>query len=64
MQGLAQDALDFGSLHYGDWMATYEGVRTATARLIKASPKEIAITKNTSEGIATWRPASSGKDAT
>lgn len=53
MQGLAQDALDFGSLHYGDWMATYEGVRTATARLIHADRREIAIVKNTSEGIAT-----------
>jgi cysteine desulfurase/selenocysteine lyase len=52
MQGLAQDALDFGSLHYGDWMATYEGLREATARLINASPREIAITKHTSEGIA------------
>jgi len=62
MQHLAQDALDFGSLHYGDWMATYEGVRTATARLINSSPREIAITKHTSEGVATvatgidWKP--------
>jgi selenocysteine lyase/cysteine desulfurase len=52
MQGLAQDALDFGSLHYGKWMATYEGLRGAAARLINTSPGEIAITKNTSEGIA------------
>lgn len=52
MQMLAQDALDFGSLHYANWMATYEGVRTSTARLINAKPREIAITKNTSEGIA------------
>jgi selenocysteine lyase/cysteine desulfurase len=62
MQKLAQDALDFGSLHYADWMAAYEGVRNATARLINADPKEIAIVKNTSEGIATvamgirWKP--------
>ena len=52
MQHLAQDALDFGSLHYGDWMGTYEGVRKSTARLINSKPEEIAITKNTSEGIA------------
>jgi selenocysteine lyase/cysteine desulfurase len=52
MQRLAQDALEYGSLHYGDWMATYEGVRKSTARLINANPKEIAIVKNTSEGIA------------
>jgi cysteine desulfurase/selenocysteine lyase len=52
MQRLAQDALDFGSLHYADWMATYEALRAAAARLINASPREIAIVKNTSEGIA------------
>ena len=62
MQGLAQDALDFGSAHYQDWMDTYEGLRVATARLINAKPGEIAIVKNTSEGIATvaagisWKP--------
>jgi cysteine desulfurase/selenocysteine lyase len=53
MQHLAQDALDFGSLHYGDWMETYEDVRKSAARLINAKPEEIAIAKNTSEGIAT-----------
>ena len=52
MQHLAQDALDFGSFHYLNWMATYEGVRSATATMINARPREIAITKNTSEGIA------------
>ncbi len=52
MQHLAQDVLDYGSFHYGNWMATYAGVRSATARLINAKPHEIAITKNTSEGIA------------
>ena len=62
MQHLAQDALDFGSLHYDRWIATYEGVRTAAARLLNATPEEIAIVKNTSEGIATaamgidWQP--------
>jgi selenocysteine lyase/cysteine desulfurase len=62
MQGLAQDALEFGSNHYQQWMATYRGLRVATARLINATPEEIAIVKNTSEGIATialgidWKP--------
>jgi selenocysteine lyase/cysteine desulfurase len=62
MQRLAQDALDFGSLHYDKWMATYEGVRTSCAQLIHAKPEEIAIVKNTSEGISTvamgidWKP--------
>lgn len=62
MQGLAGDALDFGSLHYDRWLDTYEGVRVAAAKLIGASRGEIAIVKNTSEGIATvamgldWHP--------
>jgi cysteine desulfurase/selenocysteine lyase len=53
MQGLAQDALDFGSEHYQKWMDTYQGVRDSMARMINAAPGEIAIVKNTSEGIAT-----------
>lgn len=62
MNRLAQDALDYGSLHYGGWLATYEGLRGAAARLIHADPGEIALLKNTSEGIAAiamgldWRP--------
>jgi cysteine desulfurase/selenocysteine lyase len=53
MQHLAQDALEFGSEHYQKWMETYQGVRTGTAKMINADPSEIAIVKNTSEGIAT-----------
>jgi selenocysteine lyase/cysteine desulfurase len=53
MQHLAQDALHFGSEHYQQWMDTYHGIRTATAQMINAHPAEIAIVKNTSEGIAT-----------
>ena len=62
MQALAQDALDFGSLHYDKWLDTYEKLRVAAARLIGADRGEIAIVKNTSEGIATvamglhWHP--------
>ena len=62
MRGLAHDALEFGSLHYGAWLETYQGLRNAAARLIGAAPEEIAIVKNTSEGIATvatgiaWKP--------
>jgi cysteine desulfurase / selenocysteine lyase len=52
MQGLAQQALEYGSLHYVDWMATYQAVRTSAARILNAKPTEIAIVKNTSEGIA------------
>jgi selenocysteine lyase/cysteine desulfurase len=53
MQGVAQDALDWGSLHYDRWLECYEGLRRSAARLINSTPEEIAIVKNTSEGIAT-----------
>jgi selenocysteine lyase/cysteine desulfurase len=62
MQALAQDALDFGSLHYDRWLDTYEATRVAAARLIGAQRNEIALVKNTSEGISMvaqgldWRP--------
>jgi selenocysteine lyase/cysteine desulfurase len=62
MKQLADDALHYGSLHYDRWMAAYQGLRTAAARLINAAPGEIAIVKNTSEGVATialgldWKP--------
>lgn len=53
MRHLIEDAQLYGSLHYGEWMETYQGLRQAAARLINTSPGEIAIVKNTSEGIAT-----------
>jgi cysteine desulfurase/selenocysteine lyase len=62
MKNLADDALNYGSLHYDQWMDSYEALRVAAARLIGAERSEIAIVKNTSEGIATvamgldWRP--------
>jgi cysteine desulfurase / selenocysteine lyase len=62
MRGLADDALHFGSLHYAAWLSVYDGLRASAAGLIGAAPEEIAIVKNTSEGIATiatgldWRP--------
>jgi cysteine desulfurase / selenocysteine lyase len=52
MQKLAQDALDFGSLHYDRWLDTYEAVRVAAAKLIGAQRNEIGLVKNTSEGIS------------
>lgn len=62
MKQLADDACEFGSIHYEAWLAAYEGVRVATALLVGASRDEIAIVKNTSEGICTvaggldWKP--------
>src|SRR6202171_5127751 len=52
MKNLAEDALRFASLHYYQWWGAYQGLRNAAARLIGACPGEIAIVKNTSEGIA------------
>jgi len=62
MKWLADDCLAYGSLHYDRWLAAYEGLRVAAARLIHANRSEIALVKNTSEGIATvamgidWKP--------
>jgi len=53
MQRYAEDALQSGSLHYDQWLDTYEQLRVAAARLIGAQRGEIALVKNTSEGIAT-----------
>lgn len=62
MHQLNEDCLFHGSNHYDQWMAAYDRFRRAAASLIHAQPGEIAITKNTSEGIATvalgirWKP--------
>lgn len=62
MDRLTSDALDWGSFHYSQWLECYDGLRRGTAHLINSTPEEIAIVKNTSEGIATvamgldWRP--------
>jgi cysteine desulfurase/selenocysteine lyase len=53
MRWLATDGELYGSLHYDQWMAAYEGLRQVTAAMIHAHRDEIAIVKNTSEGIAT-----------
>lgn len=62
MKHLADDCLLYGSLHYDQWLAAYEGLRVAAAKLIGSDRSEIALVKNTSEGIATvalgldWKP--------
>jgi selenocysteine lyase/cysteine desulfurase len=62
LKHLADDSLHFGSLHYSEWLAVYESLRAGAARLVNAEPGEIALMKNTSEGIATialgldWQP--------
>ncbi|MGD0014431.1 MAG: aminotransferase class V-fold PLP-dependent enzyme [Bryobacteraceae bacterium] len=62
MKLLTEDAWRNGALHYPAWLEACEGLRQAGARLIGAHRDEIAILKNTSEGLATialgldWRP--------
>ena len=62
MKGLVDDAWRYGSFHYDEWLDAYDGLRRAAARLTGADASEIALVKNTSEGVATvamglgWRP--------
>jgi selenocysteine lyase/cysteine desulfurase len=62
MKQLADDVCQNGSYNYDKWLDAYQGLRVAAGQLIQADPGEIAITKNTSEGIAMvangigWRP--------
>jgi cysteine desulfurase / selenocysteine lyase len=48
----AADQRDFGAMHWRDWYAEIDRVRESAARLIGAEPDEIAILKNTSEGLS------------
>ncbi|MEO8035334.1 MAG: aminotransferase class V-fold PLP-dependent enzyme [Acidobacteriota bacterium] len=52
MERHACDQRDFGALHWREWYAEYVHLRAAAARLIGAQPGEIAIIKNTSEGLS------------
>jgi selenocysteine lyase/cysteine desulfurase len=52
MQEHAAEVLHHGSVGFRSWAETIEALRDAAARLIGAGRDEIAITKNTSEGLA------------
>ncbi|MEA2490610.1 MAG: cysteine desulfurase / selenocysteine lyase [Acidobacteriota bacterium] len=52
MERHARDQRDFGALHWRDWYAEFDRFREAAARLIGGQPTEIAILKNTSEGLS------------
>src|SRR3954469_15123781 len=62
MKSLTDDVLLYGSLHYDNWLDAYQGILDSGAKLLAASPAEIALVKTASEGIATvalgidWRP--------
>jgi cysteine desulfurase / selenocysteine lyase len=48
----ARDQRDFGALHWREWYAVHDAARASAAALIGAKPEEIAIVKNTSEGLS------------
>ena len=52
MERHARDQRDHGALHWRDWYAEYDKLRESLAKLIGATPGEIAILKNTSEGLS------------
>lgn len=52
MERHARDQREFGALHWQEWYAEYDRLREAIGRLIGAQPTEIAILKNTSEGLS------------
>jgi selenocysteine lyase/cysteine desulfurase len=53
MEWHARDQRDHGALHWREWYAEIERLRASAARLIGATdPREIAILKNTSEGLS------------
>lgn len=52
MERHARDQRDFGALHWREWYAEHDRAREAAARLIGAGAHEIAIVKNTSEGLS------------
>lgn len=62
MERHARDQREFGALHWKDWYRQYDLFRESAARLLNATPQEIAILKNTSEGLSfvaagfRWQP--------
>lgn len=52
MEVFARDQRDFGALHWKAWYAEYDRLRRSASKLIHAAPEEIAILKNTSEGLS------------
>ena len=52
MEHHARDQREFGALHWREWYREYELLRGAIGRLINATPQEVAILKNTSEGLS------------
>lgn len=52
MERHARNQRDFGALEWREWYAEHTRLRNAAARLTGATPGEISILKNTSEGLS------------
>ena len=52
MERQARDHRDLGALHWREWYAIQDAAREKSAKLIGARTGEIALLKNTSEGLA------------
>lgn len=50
-QQVLEQQLHHGSTHYKEWLVRARAARQAVAKLVKASPEEIAFVKNTSQGL-------------
>ncbi len=62
MVGLLDEVHQRGAENWQQWVRAYDSARHSLARLLNAESSEIALTKNTSEGVSTfangleWRP--------
>lgn len=62
MVGLLNEVHQRGAENWQQWVRAYDSARHSLARLLNAESSEIALTKNTSEGVSTfangleWRP--------
>lgn len=52
IEAWARDTAQFGDLHWPVWAARVEAVRAAGARLLACPSEEIALVRNTTEGIS------------
>lgn len=52
MEGHARDQREFGALHWREWYREQDAARAAAEKLIGADAGEVAMLKNTSEGLA------------
>jgi selenocysteine lyase/cysteine desulfurase len=62
MVGLLDEVHQLGAENWRQWVRAYDATRRSLAQLLNADQGEIALTKNTSEGVSTfangleWRP--------